>query len=94
MATTTELYESGIERLQAYVDEEPDKEKRDAATNHIRQLRVAIQEAAFDEMSQRSERLQELTATLQGIINTAGDGSGVSGAIAGIADFLGDLADV
>ena len=91
MATTTELYETAIEKLQCYVDGEPDRAKRDAATLKIRRLRLAIQEANFDDMTQRTARLQGLAAALQEIIDMAGDGSGVSGAIAEITALLGEM---
>jgi hypothetical protein len=91
MAAITELYESGIEKLQAYVDGEPDQVKRDAATAKIHQLRVAMQDALFYDMTQRSIRLQELRTALQEISDEAGDGSGLSGAIAAIGAFLEEI---
>lgn len=88
MASTTEIYNEAIEKLQNYVNNQPDKQKRDEATNQITQLRIAIQEAAFDDMTRRTARLQELKDILKGIIDTAGDGSSVSGAIADITSFI------
>lgn len=91
MATTKELYEIAINKLQNYVNFEQNKQKRDAATSQIQQLRIAIQEDAFNEMSKRTQRLGELKSTLQDVINNAGDGSGVSGVIDELTSFLGTI---
>lgn len=91
MATTKELYEIAINKLQNYVNYEQDKQKRDSATSQIQQLRIAIQEDAFDEMSKRTQRLGELKSALQDVINNAGDGSGVSGVIDELNSLLGTI---
>jgi hypothetical protein len=91
MESTSEIYESAIGKLQNYVDNEPDKQKRDKATNQIQQLRLAMQELAFKAMTERTNRLVELKDALQSIIDAAGDDSGASGAIADLVDFVENI---
>ena len=88
MVSTTEIYEAAIAKLQNYVNEEPDQEKRDVATKQIRQLRIAIQEARFDDFCQRTSRLTELKEALEIIVNNGSDGSGASGAIAELDEYV------
>jgi len=91
MSGTVEFYEQAISKLQNYRASEPDPDKRAEATAKIEELFAALQGAHFDAIASRTERLTELMTTLQGIMDEAGSGSSISGAIGEIGELIGKI---
>ena len=91
MTTTTDYYDQAISKLKSYRLNEPDRDKRDAATVEIDSLILAKQASAFDDIANRSAALQTAVAALQNIANSAGDGPGISDSIDGINTLIAQI---
>jgi hypothetical protein len=91
MTTTTEYYDQAIVELRGYRQNEPDGDKRAAATARIDELILAKQAAAFDAIANRSPALRQAVAALQGIVDNAGAGPGIADSLSSVNALIADL---
>ena len=81
-------YKDAIDKLEAYQAKEPERTKRNAASNLISEYRVKIREAAWDSLIERTNSLEDLKKELSGVIDNASDIPTVSGVIADISQVV------
>jgi hypothetical protein len=86
------FYQQAIAKLEHYRENEPDQARRAEATRKICAYRIAIQDAAFIEISQRAARLVALQTDLQATIDSAGNDPRLSTIVADLTDFVGRIA--
>jgi len=89
---TTEYYLAAIDGLHRYAASEPDDEKCEAAEAKISEYRLKIIEANFDDIVQRTDRLQTLMQDLQAVIANATRGGTVAGAIGNLTQIVSQAA--
>lgn len=81
-------YDTAVANILAYIDEEPDPGKRDAAQDALSQLNIKKQEAGFGDMARRTSDLQALTGTLEALIENVSTGGPIAGVISEINDQI------
>ena len=91
--TTTEFYQAAIEKLRIYTANEMDDDKVQAAEDKIAAYRHKIIDNAWDEISQRTARLNDLQAELQAVIDGA-DVQTIGSTLTGLNDLVGELGGV
>ena len=77
-------YKDAIDKLEAYQAKEPDRTKRKDASKMITEYRKKIREAAWANLIERTDALEELKQDLAGVIENASDVPTISGVIADI----------
>ena len=77
-------YKDAIDKLEIYQSKEPKSSGRKAASNLISEYRVKIREAAWTNLIERTETLEDLKKELSGVIENASNVPTVSGVIADI----------
>lgn len=90
---STEAYNEAIARLTAYIEEELDSDKCDAADAAMTQLNLMRQEEGFDEITNRTANLQAIANTLQSMIDNVETGGPVSDAINEVKEHLQTVND-
>ena len=68
MTTTIEFYQEAIALLESYIEEEPDEDKQDGATQLIGECILVVQELGFHETGEHKSPLAVLEADLQAVI--------------------------
>ncbi len=84
MKTTRKIYQEAIALLESYIEEEPDEDKQDGATQLIGDCILVVQELGFHETGERKSPLAVLEADLQAVIDRASPGAASGAAIAGM----------
>ena len=69
MTTTIEFYQEAIALLESYIEEEPDEDKQDGATQLIGECILVVQELGFHETGEHKSPLAVLEADLQAVID-------------------------
>ena len=91
MPTTIEYLDRAIDELERYSENEPDADKRALADTQIDGLILDKQQAAFDDMQERSAALQSAVARLQAIIDGAGDGPGIADSLGEVSSLISEI---
>ena len=81
-------YKDAINKLEIYQAKEPKSSGRKAASNLITEYREKIREAAWANLIERTEALEDLKKELSGVIDNASDVTTVSGVIADISGIV------
>ena len=84
-------YKDAIDTLEAYQAKEPDRSKRDDASKLISEYRNKIREAAWANLIERTDALEELKQDLSGVIENASDVPTVSGVLTDINSVVSTL---
>jgi hypothetical protein len=91
--TTIEFYRDAIDKLESYTANEMDDRKVAEAEAKITDFRHKIIDAAWDDITQRTARLNELKAELQAVIDGA-DARTIGSTLTGLNGLVGELGDV
>lgn len=84
-------YKDAIDKLEAYQAKEPARTKRRDASKLITEYRKKIREAAWANLIERTNALEELKQDLSGVIENASDVPTISGVIADISLVVTDV---
>ena len=78
------IYQAAIALFESYIEEEPDEDKQDGATQFIGECILVVREPDFDKRSERKSRLAVLEADLQAVIDSASPDDASGAAIVGM----------
>jgi len=84
-------YKDAIDKLEAYQAKEPERTKRKDASKLITEYRKKIREAAWANLLERTDALEDLKKELSDVIENASDVPTVSGVIANISSVVSDV---
>ena len=87
---TVKAIDEAIKKLRPVRDNDPNPDKRSAATKAIDRLLIKKQDAAFTEITNRNAALTQLIAELQGVISDA-SGGGISDVLKEVESYIGVL---
>ena len=91
---TSAYYKDAIQKLRLYLTEEMNEENCEEAVAKIREYRFKIMDEAFDNITNRTQRLTTLMYDLQAIIANASKTDTLSDAIGGLKKIVTEVSSI